>query len=180
MSELQHQSPMFATSWPGFHKFSRGSSLMTFFTSSPPVVGLAIFVSTILNYGELVYDYNHNIYASNNAFINQYRLLVLTQKNLLFIINHNQAYSYLKKYFCSLLTRTRHTHACERIPSILMLMNKNQAYYCFCVRTKHTHAYVIEQSILMLMRQNQAYSCLCGRTKHTHAYEQEPSILMLM
>ena len=39
-------SPMFATTWPGFHKFSRGSSLMTFFSCSPPVVGLAIFAST--------------------------------------------------------------------------------------------------------------------------------------
>ena len=28
-------SPMFASEWPGFHKFSRGSSLMTFFTVSP-------------------------------------------------------------------------------------------------------------------------------------------------
>ena len=28
-------NPMFATEWPGFHKFSRGLSLMTFFTSSP-------------------------------------------------------------------------------------------------------------------------------------------------
>ena len=28
-------SPMFATTWPGFHKFSRGSSLMTFFSGSP-------------------------------------------------------------------------------------------------------------------------------------------------
>ena len=28
-------SPMFATEWPGFHKFSRGSFLMTFFTGSP-------------------------------------------------------------------------------------------------------------------------------------------------
>ena len=27
-------SPMFATEWPGFHKFSRGPSLMTFFTGS--------------------------------------------------------------------------------------------------------------------------------------------------
>ena len=26
-------SPMFATAWPGFHKFSRGPSLMTFFAS---------------------------------------------------------------------------------------------------------------------------------------------------
>ena len=40
-------SPIFATAWPRFHKYSRGSSLMTFFTASPPVVGLAIFVSTI-------------------------------------------------------------------------------------------------------------------------------------
>ena len=34
-------SSMFATEWPGIHKFSRGPSLMTFFTGSPPVVGLA-------------------------------------------------------------------------------------------------------------------------------------------
>ena len=39
-------SLMFATSWPGFHKFSRGQSLMTFFIGSPPVVELAIFAST--------------------------------------------------------------------------------------------------------------------------------------
>ena len=47
MSGLQHQVQLFATSWPGFHKFSRGPSLMIFFTSSPPVNGFAIFVSTI-------------------------------------------------------------------------------------------------------------------------------------
>ena len=40
-------SPMFATVWPGFHKFSRGPFLMIFFNGSPPVVGLAIFASTI-------------------------------------------------------------------------------------------------------------------------------------
>ena len=40
-------SPMFATTWPGFHKFSQGPSLMTFFSGSPPVVRLAIFASTI-------------------------------------------------------------------------------------------------------------------------------------
>ena len=28
-------SPMFATEWPGFHKFSRDPSLMTFFSGSP-------------------------------------------------------------------------------------------------------------------------------------------------
>ena len=28
-------SPMFATEWPGFHTFSRGPSLMTFFSGSP-------------------------------------------------------------------------------------------------------------------------------------------------
>ena len=39
-------SPMFATSWPSFHKFSPGPSRMTFFTGSPPVVGLVIFAST--------------------------------------------------------------------------------------------------------------------------------------
>ena len=40
-------SSMFATEWPGFHRFARGPSLMTFFTGSPPVVGLALFASTI-------------------------------------------------------------------------------------------------------------------------------------
>ena len=40
-------SPIFATEWPGFHKFSSGPFLMTFFTGSPPVVGLALFASTI-------------------------------------------------------------------------------------------------------------------------------------
>ena len=40
-------SSMFATAWPGFHKFSRGPSIMTFFTASPPVVVLAIFASTM-------------------------------------------------------------------------------------------------------------------------------------
>ena len=28
-------SPMFATEWPDFHKFSRGPSLITFFSGSP-------------------------------------------------------------------------------------------------------------------------------------------------
>ena len=28
-------SPMFANEWPGFYKFSRGPSLMTFFSGSP-------------------------------------------------------------------------------------------------------------------------------------------------
>ena len=40
-------SPMFATAWPGFHKFSRGSSLMTFSNGSQPVVRLGIFASTM-------------------------------------------------------------------------------------------------------------------------------------
>ena len=40
-------SQMFATAWPGFHKFSRGPYLITFFTGSPPVVGLVLFASTI-------------------------------------------------------------------------------------------------------------------------------------
>ena len=40
-------STMFTTAWPDFHKFSRGPSLMTFFSGSQPVVGLAIFASTI-------------------------------------------------------------------------------------------------------------------------------------
>ena len=40
-------SPMFATAWPDFHMFSRGPSLMTFFSHFPPLVGLALFSSTI-------------------------------------------------------------------------------------------------------------------------------------
>ena len=39
-------SPMFATEWPRSHKFSRGPSLMTFFTGSLLAAELAIFVST--------------------------------------------------------------------------------------------------------------------------------------
>ena len=34
INKLSSQSPMFATAWPGFHKFSRGPSLMTFFNGS--------------------------------------------------------------------------------------------------------------------------------------------------
>ena len=40
-------SPLFATAWPGFDKFSRGPSLMVFFTGCPPIVGFAIFASSI-------------------------------------------------------------------------------------------------------------------------------------
>ena len=40
-------SPMLATAGPDFHKFSRGPSLVTFFSGSPPVVGLVIFASTV-------------------------------------------------------------------------------------------------------------------------------------
>ena len=32
---IDTSSRMFATAWPGFHKFSRGPSLMTFFSGSP-------------------------------------------------------------------------------------------------------------------------------------------------
>ena len=42
-------SPMFGTVWPGFHKFSRSPSLMTFFNGSPLVVGHAIYASSIQN-----------------------------------------------------------------------------------------------------------------------------------
>ena len=45
-------SPMFATEWPGFHKFSRDPSPMTVFSGSLLVVGHGIFASTILNYRE--------------------------------------------------------------------------------------------------------------------------------
>ena len=44
---IASSSQMFATVWPGFHKFSRGPYLMTFFSGSPPVVELAFFDSTI-------------------------------------------------------------------------------------------------------------------------------------
>ena len=43
-------SPMFATEWPGFHKFTRGPSLMTFFSGSPASGEHGIFASTVLNY----------------------------------------------------------------------------------------------------------------------------------
>ena len=43
-------SPMFATVWPGFHKFSRGPSLMTFFTDSPVSGWIRYF---LLDYIEL-------------------------------------------------------------------------------------------------------------------------------
>ena len=43
-------SSMFATEWPGFHKFSRGPSLMTFFTGSRASGWTRIFALTILNY----------------------------------------------------------------------------------------------------------------------------------
>ena len=32
---ISTSSPMFATEWPGFHRFSRGPSIMTFFSGSP-------------------------------------------------------------------------------------------------------------------------------------------------
>ena len=32
---ISTSSPMFATEWPGFHKFTRGPSLMTFFSGFP-------------------------------------------------------------------------------------------------------------------------------------------------
>ena len=43
-------SPMFATEWPGFHKFTRGPFLMVFFSGPLLVVGHGIFASTVLNY----------------------------------------------------------------------------------------------------------------------------------
>ena len=36
---ISTSSPMFTTAWPGFHKFSRSPSLMTFFNSLPPASG---------------------------------------------------------------------------------------------------------------------------------------------
>ena len=45
INKLLSQSPMFATTWPGFHNFSRRLSLMTFFTGSQPVVELSLFAS---------------------------------------------------------------------------------------------------------------------------------------
>ena len=35
VGEFISTSPMFATEWPGFHRFSRGQSLITFFNGSP-------------------------------------------------------------------------------------------------------------------------------------------------
>ena len=47
---ISTSSPMFATEWPGFHRFSRGPSLIKMFNGSLLVVGHGIFASTILNY----------------------------------------------------------------------------------------------------------------------------------
>ena len=53
-------SPMFATEWPGFHKFARGLFLMTFFTGSPATGWTRNFR---LDDVELpwVYNFNRNI-----------------------------------------------------------------------------------------------------------------------
>ena len=55
-------SPMFATEWPSFHKFSRGPILMKFLTNSP-ASGWTLNFS--LDYMELpsvsLNNYNHNI-----------------------------------------------------------------------------------------------------------------------
>ena len=54
--------PMFANVWPGFHTFSRGPSLMKFFSGSPAIGWIRNFR---LDYIELLWvslnDYNHNI-----------------------------------------------------------------------------------------------------------------------
>ena len=47
---ISTSSPMFTTEWPGFHNFTRGPSLMTFFSGSLLVVGHGIFASAVLNY----------------------------------------------------------------------------------------------------------------------------------
>ena len=60
-------SPMFATAWPGFHKLFRGPSLMTFFTGSPPVVGLAIFAWTKISNPSLSLPSNHPITPTDSA-----------------------------------------------------------------------------------------------------------------
>ena len=39
---ISTSSPMFATEWPGFHRFSRGPSVMIFFSGSLLVVGHGI------------------------------------------------------------------------------------------------------------------------------------------
>ena len=61
-------SPMFATAWPDFHKFSSGPSLMAFFTGCPASGWTRTFR---LDYIELTWirlsNFNNNIYASNNA-----------------------------------------------------------------------------------------------------------------
>ena len=43
-------SRKFATEWSGFHKFTRGPFLITFFSGSLLVVGHGIFAATVLNY----------------------------------------------------------------------------------------------------------------------------------
>ena len=67
-------------------------------------------------------DYNHNIQASNNAFLNHYHLLAYKKKiYFLSIIIQNQAYSCLWKIF-------------------FIIINKNQACSCLWTKAKHTRA----------------------------------------
>ena len=48
-------------------------------------------------------------------------------------------------------------------------------------QNKHTSSNEQKKSsILMPVNRNQAYTCLCPRIKHTHAYESKPRILMLV
>ena len=60
---------MFATAWPGFRRFSRGPSIMTFFTASPASGWTRNFRLDYIElpWGRLI-DYNHNIYTSNDAW----------------------------------------------------------------------------------------------------------------
>ena len=53
-------SPMFATEWPGFHKFSRGKSLMTFFNGSHASGWTLTFRFDYIEL-PLVYNFNRNI-----------------------------------------------------------------------------------------------------------------------
>ena len=69
-------------------------------------------------------DYNHNIHASNNAFLKHYHLLAYKEK-LFFVHNYPEP---------SILMLMKNVFVHNKPePSILMLLNENKAYSCFFV-----------------------------------------------
>ena len=59
-------SSVFSTAWTGFHRISRGPTLMTFFYGSPASGWTRIFEATILNYYMSALQYYCNHDSKNN------------------------------------------------------------------------------------------------------------------